>query len=241
MPSGPLTRLTSDGTVNDRPEWTPDGKSVLFRSNRGRSNAIWIQPVDGAGNARVLHADGAIKIDEGVMSNDGRYLLLQRDSTGVADLWYRALTGDSTIKPIETSRFAELSGRFSPDGKWVAYSSTETGSSQVYVRAFPSMDARYQVSLDGGGTPVWSRDSKRIYYTAGRDLMVATIGTTPRFAVTSRRRAINGQFTFLPIHADFDVLPDDESIVAFRPIEQDAQLVMVNNWRSELRARAVAK
>jgi eukaryotic-like serine/threonine-protein kinase len=237
LPSGPLTRLTTQGTLNDRPEWMPDGRAVLFRSNRGALNALWLQPVDGAGDARQFFAMSNSKVDEGVVSNDGRYLLFQRDSTGVGDLWYATLTGDTIARPIETTPVAEISGRFSPDGKWIAYSSSESGAAQVYVRPFPSLSVRYQVSLDGGGTPVWSRDGRFIFYTSGRRVMRASIVTQPSFIVTNRTLALDRLFTFNGVHADFDVMPDGKTLLGLQPADEDAQLIVVHNWQAELFAR----
>ena len=237
LPSGPLARLTTEGTLNDRSEWMPDGKSVLFRSNRGALNGIWVQPVDGAGTARILYQMKASKVDEGVVSNDGKYLVFQRDTTGVADLWYKPLSGDTTARPIEQSAAAELSGRFSPDGKWVAYSSSESGATQIYVRPFPSLSVRYQVSLDGGATPVWSRDGRTIFYTNARRIVSATLATQPSFRVLERKVVVERAFTFNAIHADFDVMPDGKHVIVLQPAEEDAQLIAVHNWRNELKSR----
>ena len=241
LPSGPLARLTTTGTLNDRPEWMPDGKSVLFRSNRGRLNAIWVQPVDGAGSARLLYEMKASKVDEGIVSNDGRYLAFQRDTTGVADLWYKSLSGDTTPHPVETTAAAELSPRFSPDGKWLAYSSSESGATQVYVRPFPSLAVRIQVSLDGGATPVWSRDGRTIFYTNARRIVAATVSTQASFRVLERKDIVERLFTFNSIHADFDAMPDGKHVLALQPAEEDAQLIAVHNWRAELKARVAGR
>ena len=237
LPSGPLNRVTTGGTLNDRSEWMPDGKAVLFRSNRGALNAIWTQPVDGAGDAKLLFAMNGSKIDEGVMSADGRYLAFQRDTTGIGDVWYKALQGDTMPKVIDASAGAELSPRFSPDGKWIALASSESGASQIFVRPFPSLATRKQISLDGGTTPVWSRDGTRIYYVIGRRLVVASVRTQPDFSVLSRRVVIEREFSFNTIHADYDLMPDDVSILALQLAEAEAQLIAVHNWASEVRAR----
>ena len=236
LPDGPLVRLTTEGTVNDRPEWTPDGRSLLFRTNRAGLNALWIQPLDGAGSARPFFGRSDAKIDEGVVSTDGRYLLYQTDRTGRGEIWYRALQGDSTTAAVGSGPYGEIGARFSPDGKWVAYASSESGSSQVYVRPFPSLSARYQISLAGGGTPVWSPDGTRIYYVGGRDLIAATIGSTEPFSISSRVPVVGAGFSFNGIHADYDVLRDG-SILAFRVAEETARIVAVYNWRTELLAR----
>ncbi len=237
LPSGPLSRVTTQGSLNDRPEWAPDGKSVIFRSNRGALNSIWTQPLDGAGEARLLFAMPKSKVDEGVLSPDGKYLAFQRDTTGVGDVWYKSFQGDTAPKPIEAGPSAELGPRYSPDGKWIAYSSGESSATQVYVRPFPSLSMRHQVSTDGGATPVWSRDGRRIYYASGRRIIAATIQLQPEWRVLSRRTVVDRDFTFNTIHADFDVMPDGLSILALQPADEEAQLIAVHDWRAEVRAR----
>lgn len=237
LPDGPLVRLTTEGTINDRPEWMPDGRSLLFRSNRGGLNALWVQPLDGAGSATQLHGLSNARIDEGVVSNDGRFLLYQADRTGRGELWYRTLQGDTTQSAVGSGPHGEVGGRFSPDGKWVVYGSSESGAAQIYVRPFPSLSARYQISLAGGTTPLWSPDGKRIYYVAGRDLIAATIGSTAPFTIASREPVIGRGFSFNGIHADYDALKDGRTLVAFRAPEEESQIVAVHNWRAEVRAR----
>jgi eukaryotic-like serine/threonine-protein kinase len=237
LPAGPLVRVTTEGTGNDRPEWMPDGKSLVFRSNRSGLNALWVQPLDGAGSARPLFGQTTAKIDEGVVSNDGHYLIYQADRTGRGELWARALVGDTTPRRVGTGSFGEVGGRFSPDGKWVVYTSSESGTAEVYVRPFPSLAARYQVSLAGGTTPLWSPDAKRIYYVAGRDLVAATIGSTSPFTIASRETVNTRGITFNNIHADYDVMKDGRTVIAFRTSGDDAQIVAVYNWRAEVLAR----
>ena len=236
LPQGPLTRLTNEGQQNDRPEWMPDGRSVLFRSSRGVNNAIWVQPVDSTGNARLLYSQPAAKVDEGVVSPDGKFLLFQMDSTGIGDLWYTALAPDSQHHPVATSAGAELSARFSPDGKWIAYTSSESGPTQVYVRPFPSLATRHQVSLDGGATPVWSRDGLNLYYVVGRALLRATFTSSPTFAVLKRRVVSENVLSYQTIHADYDLFPDGR-VIGLQRTEDDNRLVMVHNWAVEVRAR----
>ena len=117
LPGGPLTRITNEGTINDRPEWTPDGKALLFRSDRRAPNALWMQPTDGGSQASLLYRATGAQIDEGVLSPDGNVLLVQRDSTGDGAVWFRAMRGDTTPRLVEAGSGA-FGARFSPDGKW---------------------------------------------------------------------------------------------------------------------------
>ncbi len=227
-------RLTPGAGISDRPEWSPDGKSVVFRSNRNQLNTLWSQPLDG-NPATYLFGMPAAHIDEGVLSPDGRHLLLQRDSTGNGEVWYRAMQGDTTPKLIEVGG-GSYGARFSPDGRRLAYASADGAATQVYVRAFPNLTTRYQVSLSGGTTPVWSADSKRIYFVNGGQLFVATIGSTEPFTISSRTVVLARGYTFNTVHADYDVARDGR-IVALQSPSLDQQLVVVRNLGAELRAR----
>jgi hypothetical protein len=237
LPGGPLVRLTTEGTTNDRPEWMPGGRSLLYRSNRSGPTALWTIPLDGSSSTQMLFGLPDARIDEGVVSPDGQYLLYQVDRTGRGELFYRRLTGDTTAKRVGNGPFGEVGARFSPDGKWIAYSSSESSIAQIYVRPFPSLAARYQVSLSGGATPLWSPDGTRLYYVAGRDLIAATIGSTEPFIISARTILPSRGFTFAGIHADYDVLKDGRTLIALRPNEDDVRLVAVQNWRTELLTR----
>ncbi len=229
MPSGPLVKISDAGITNDRPEWTPDGRSLLYRSSRGPRNSLWLQGAYG-GSARLLLADSVARIEEGVISSDGRWLLFQKDATGVADVWYKSIAPESTAHPVATSIHAEHGPRFSPDGRWLAYTSLESGVSQVYVRPFPSLDGRFQVSLDGGATPVWSRDGRALHYVVGSSVLRATLRTSPEFAVVSRDTLSAGAFSFTVIHADFDVFPDGRRVLGLVPTGLDTRLTMTHRW-----------
>jgi serine/threonine-protein kinase len=235
--SGTPSRLTAEGT-NSRPEWTPDGKRVLFRSVR-KDTELWWQPSDGSGAAELIQQHAGQNVDEGVISHDGHVLAYRRNGPGAPqDLWYRRLDGDTTPKPIVATSFIEEAPRFSPDDRWVAYNSDQSGSMQVYVQAFPALGARYAVTAAGGATPIWSRDGRHIYYVANEQLNVATISTTPSFSVISRQPLFDGTYTFLgSVHANFDLAPDGQHFLLIKPMSADAQTVVVRDWKYELRER----
>ena len=220
--SGISTRLTSEGN-NSRPEWTPDGKQVLYMGTnhpeqKSGGGALWWQPSDGSGTAKVLQSHPRSSVNEGVFTPDGRILAYRLNGGGVnEDLWYRQLEGDTTSKPIAATKFTEWAPRFSPDGRWVAYTSDQSGTTEVYVQAFPALGARYPVSTGGGHTPIWAPDGRHIYYVANGQLSVATISTTPTFAVVARQPLFEGSYDFgAPVRANYDVAPDGQHLVLLK-------------------------
>ena len=236
------TRLTTEGS-NDRPEWTPDGRRVLYyatgRQGRPRGS-LWWQPSDGSGVDELLQGNVASGVNEGVMTPDGHVLAYRLNGGGVLeDLWYRRLDGDTTPKQIATTEYQELAPRFSPDGKWIAYTSNQSGTIEVYVQEFPALGARYKVTAAGGTTPIWARDGRHIYYVANEQINVATVSTTPRFAITSRQQLFEGVYTFgTPVHAMYDVAPDGQHLLLIKPMNTDAQTIVVHDWKYALRERA---
>jgi serine/threonine-protein kinase len=228
-------RVTFSSRISDRPEWTADGSSILFRSTEGGPrNAIWKVPVSG-GTPTLVFGDSDSHIDEGVLSPDGRHVIVQRDRTSNGELWYASLTGDSVFREVATGP-GVYGGRFSPDGKFVVYTSTQTGVEQVYVKPFPSLTGQTQVSTTGGQSAVWAADGRRIYYVNNNQLLVATIGSTQPFTIASRSVVLSRGYSFLGVHADYDVARDG-TILAFQPPGSGTQLIVVRNLAAELRER----
>ena len=237
LASGTRTRLTTEGLTNERPEWSPDGRRVLFRSDRGSRSAIWWRPADMSAEAAPLLSGDRLDVFEGVLSPDARYLVYQLDTLG-ADIYYRAVTGDSTARPIANNPAAiENMPRVSPDGRWIAFVTNESGRDEVVVQPFPGPGGRVQLSAGGGTEPVWSRDGRRIFYRGSGKLMAAEIRTTPSFSVIARDTVLADTYVFATNpHANYDVLPDGAHFVFLEP-DHSSEMVVVANWRAVLRAR----
>ena len=238
--SGAAQRLTSDGTLNQRSEWTADGKQILFRSNRaGPVTTLWQAPVATGGAAKQVVASPGKVVWEGVPTPDGNAVVYRTGTLTGADIWYRQLKGDTSEKAFATTRFGESAPRISPDGRWVAYFSDESGSNQVYAQPFPGPGARVPVSVGGGTNPVWSRDGRRIFFANGTQLVAASVVTRPAFAVTGREVILDGSYQYGTGHAAYDVAPDGRSFLILRPVSTGAEkIVVIYNWASELRAAA---
>lgn len=240
--AGTVARLTtSEGTTNERPEWSGDGERVLFRSTR-EGTALWWQPADRSGPATPLERPTGLIVNEGVISRDGKTLLYRVTGGPLnQDIWYRALEGDTTRKALVTGPFYEAGPRFSSDGRWVAYTTDESGARQVYVTPFPGPGPHYQVSVDGGEEPVWAPDGRRLYYVDGRQVISAAVNLAGKLAVTDRRVLFEGNFVFNYVHASYDVSPDGRQFLMLKAGGAAIQTVVVYDWRAELRSRTAER
>ena len=231
------TRLTNEGAANDRPEWSPDSKRILYRTDRGTRSSIWWRPADLSADATPLVGGEKIDIWEAVISPDARYLAYQLDTTG-ADLYYRGVSGDTTQHVIaNTAKAIETMPRFSPDGRWIAFTTDQSGRQEVVVQAFPGPGGRVQVSARGGSEPVWSPDGKRLFYRGDGHLMAARFSTAPEFAVVARDTLFADAYQFAANpHANYDVMPDGSHFV-FLKAASEGSMIVVTNWTSVVRAR----
>ena len=239
IPSSTRTRITTEGSRNDRVEWAPDGKRILY-SSVGRSGltALWIQNVDHSGVPELLEGRKNEQILEGLISPDGKTLVFRSTSPGHPhDIWYRSISGDTTRKAVVSAPTTEYAPRLSPNGKWIVYTSNEDGTSQVYLQPFPPTGAHYPVTDAGGMMPLWSPDGRRIYYISGGTMFTATIQISPDFRVLARDTAFSVQSYNLaaPVHAAYDVAPDGKHLLLIRPVRAENDLVLVHNWLTEVR------
>lgn len=241
--SATSARLTTEGTTNERAEWSPDGVRVLYRTDRGARSAFWWQPADLSAPAVPLLASADDDFFEGLLTPDGKSIVYQVDNAGTnqADVMYRALSGDTTPVPIAATNFVEGQPRLSPDGKWVAFVTDASGVGQVVVQPFPGPGARVQVSAAGGSEPVWSRDGRRIFYRDGRQFIVAMVNTSGSFTVTGRTPLFADDFVFaLSPHANYDVSPDGARLLVIKNTDAP-KLLVVYDWLDELRARMAGR
>lgn len=228
---GTLTRLTAEEAT--RPVWTPDGKRVVFSSSPRQIPGIYWAPADGSGKAELL-VPSVVAWPDG-WTPDGKTLLYE--SIGTAHIWAVTLpSGGGDGKPrmlSEPSAFNESAAQVSPDGRWMAYVSDESGKNQVYVRPFPGPGGKVPISIEAGDGPRWSADGREIFYfdTARNQVMAVAIeGSTSIHA--GQPHAL-----FEQRNQDWDVAPDGKRFLVRRPPQTEAgqaKLQVVVNWFDEL-------
>jgi serine/threonine protein kinase/Tol biopolymer transport system component len=247
---GSHTRLTFGGATHLAPSWSPDGQKVVYVRQSGATviegTSLRARLASGGGQEEVLmeHADNGAASQSLLIpqwSPDGRYLLHTEQSgpTSVG-VWALPLTGDKKPIPIVQSPSPQarlIQFRLSPDGRWLAYSSTESGREEIYVTHFPSGAGKWQVSQTGGTFPAWRADSKVIYFL-GSD------GALHSAAVNVK----NDEFELDPVKTLFqvnstaavgniyDVSPDGQRFIfSTLPESVATPLVLVTNWTADLK------
>ena len=182
-------RLTFSGDDHG-PVWSPDGKRIAFESGRASTHHLFVRAADGSGDDRqVTTGEDHHYLND--WSPDGKLLMFDEfDPDTGADLWVVDVDGKAPPRPFLRTPFVEKQAAFSPNGKWVAYVSNESGVNEVYVRAFPDAGAKVQISVGGGEEPAWSRSGKTLYYRTGRRMMAVDITTQPEFTPGRARVAL---------------------------------------------------
>jgi Tol biopolymer transport system component len=230
---GIASRLTSDPSLDRNPVWSPDGKRLAFMSNRLGIGDLYVKPANGSGNDELLFkSDGWSRPLD--WSPDGESLLFdQADSKTSNDLWILALSGDKKPRPLLDSPFSETEGRFSPDGRWIAYVSNETGRSEVFVQPYPPSGPKWQVSTSGGTSPRWRRDGKEIlYFQPEASRMAVEVKTEHGFESGIPKKLFD-----TPLGRGSDVTGDGQRLLINLPQGEAANfpVTVVLNWTADLK------
>jgi eukaryotic-like serine/threonine-protein kinase len=238
LPDGALTKLSPDFRDGNRPVWTPDGKSVAFLASRNNLQGAWVRRADGSDQARPA-VPGRLEYDEILYAPDGRHILLRSRGAGPGSRFFLVFEPgvDTVPRILLRSPADEYSMALSPDGRWLAYVSEESGAPEVYVRPFPNVDsARIAISVGGGVEPLWARDGSTLFFRTPRGgVLAATVSTTPIFSsrppvilFTSNRLAM-GQY-----YRAWDVDAAGRFLIMASGSGDATQLEVILNWQQEL-------
>ncbi len=236
--TGAVEKLTNVGALNFRPAWFNNGDSLLFVSDRKQLSELY---VDKAGDDQLLLSH-PLEVSEGVMTKDGAWLVYRLGANNRSDLYARRRHGDTVAVPLATSEYLERQPAVSPDGRFLAYSSDETGELEIYMRPFPSGAGKWPISAAGGVDPLWSRDGKELFYRNGSGDLIAVEVVPGASPPVGRQRVLFSALPYSSVatHQNYDVHPDGQRFVMIRlGADQNfnAPLNVVENFFEELRRK----
>jgi Tol biopolymer transport system component len=228
------TRIAAQAT---RPAWSQDRRRIVYlRAVAGLQpmRQVLMRPADASAAETLLFRTETLRVHEARLTPDGRDLLLnvQGETSGLVRV---PLSGEQTLVPVIADEPGLLHVRLSPDGAWVAYTSTSSGTQEVYARPLSGGGTRVTVSAGGGNEPVWRPDGRGIYYRSGDRFVLATLEGTPPLRVAKRETVLTGDFARRG-RWTYDVMPDGRLLV-MEPTPGSMRLVLVHGWIDEVRDR----
>jgi serine/threonine-protein kinase len=229
-----LTRFTFDPAVDHFPVWTPDGQRIVFDSSRaGAGHNLFWKAADGTGQVERLTTSPNYQMADS-FSPDGKRLVF-REVAEPRDLQLLSMEDERTSQPLIQSQFNDTRGRISPNGHWIAYESDESGRQEIHVRPFPNVEeGKWQISSDGGQTPVWGPNGQELFYRNGEAMMVVNIQTEPTFTAGSPVVLFTGRYTSTLV-VNYDISPDGQRFLMIKEEEGPGQINVVLNWFEELK------
>jgi serine/threonine-protein kinase len=255
-----LTRLTFQGNLNLVGAWTPDGKRIVFQSNKeGLGNLFW-QLSDGSGGLERLNTSEYPQAANSWSPDEQLLAFIEANPNTGFDIWVLRM-GDPSLgsgrapsagsgqvrkaQPFLRTPFNESAPRFSPDGRWLAYSSDESGRFEIYVQPYPGPGGKWQISTGGGTEPVWNPNGRELFYRSGDKMMAVDIATQPGFTAGKPRMLFEGKYQPTPVtFPNYDVSPDGERFLMLKRSESAGmaltQINVVLNWFEELKRRVPA-
>jgi serine/threonine-protein kinase len=247
-----LTRLTFDSAfLAGSPLWTPDGKRVAFMSKDG----IYWKAADGTGNEEFLVSAPDRAVFPASWADNGKTMVIAdwHTSTMDFDIGTMSMEGARKSRLLLKEKYHEAQPQISPDGRYMAYTSNESGQNQIYVRPFPQVEGgRWQVSTTGGDSPLWSPNGRELFYRNGDSVMAVSVKTAPIFNLETPKTLFRGTYVnavFLYGSWDFtawDISPDGKRFLMMKEAGTGAgggprKINVVLNWFEELKQRVPVK
>jgi Tol biopolymer transport system component len=235
-----LTRLTFDAVQNETPLWMADGKRVVFYSNKeGPLNLFW-QMADGSGGFERLTTSTNPHAPVSV-SPDGALLAFTEAPGASRDIWVLRLS-DRQAQPFLQTPAIEGGAQFSPDGRWMAYVSDESGRPEIYVQPYPGPGGKWQVSTERGQEPVWNRNGQELFYRSGNKMMAVDIATSPSFSAGRPKVLFDRPYVAIQLPQTipvYDVSADGQRFLMLKEGERPEAppIEVVVNWPEDLRRR----
>ena len=246
-----LTRL-SFGPADDRcPVWTPDGRRVVFSSNRAGLVKLFWKGADGTGAVERLTEEPNGQVGSAFSRDGTRLVFHERHLETEWDLGVLSLDGERSSEPLLATEFRERNADLSPEGRWIAYQSNASGQAEIYVQPFPNVDeSRWQISTGGGTQPLWAPDGHELLYRApGGAVMAVPVQTEPTFTAGNGEVVFEGSyFVTGPVMPGrtYDIAPDGQRFLMITagggPDETSApaRIIVVEHWFEELNERVPA-
>ncbi len=230
---GVSSRFTFDAKDDSTPLWSPDGRSIVFTSDRKGVANLYIKAAAGTGEEEVLFESNEDKYATD-WSRDGAYLLFfSRGAETRWDIWALPMTGERRPFPVVKTRFSELNATLSPDGRYVAYQSFESGRPEVYVQEFPEARRKWQVSTEGGAQAFWRADGRELYYrSADNRIMAVPVEGGATFSAGTPSGLFRAQLASITTRTHYRPTPDGQRFLILAP-EARATIVpttVVLNW-----------
>jgi len=228
------TRFTSGLSADINPVWSPGGDKIAYAVNKANSFSIHVRSVTGGNEEVLIRSDSPILPTD--WSPDGSVLCSEQvGEGGQTDILILPVRGEKKLQPFVSTVYDEGMGRFSPDGKWIAYHSNETGQLEIYLRPFPGPGTAVKVSTSGGTNPAWRRDGRELYFISSDN---KTMAADIREAGSSVQvGTIQALFSRTPIMAEYEPFADGKSFLMNRLIEpkETDPVTIVVNWTERLK------